>query len=64
VKIDKKVEATLYHWGKAVSDAKAFFESADFVEQGKKCQDAIRRIRASLNYTAIHIQLRRLAELP
>jgi HKD family nuclease len=49
-KIDKEIEAKLHYWEKAVSDAKAFFESAKFVEQWKQCQDAIRKIRASLNY--------------
>jgi HKD family nuclease len=48
-KINKEVEASLRHWDKAVADAKAFFASSQFGEEWEKCQDAARRIRASLN---------------
>lgn len=49
-KIDAEIEARLHYWGSAVSDAKAFFESAEFAEQQRVRQGAIRRIRSSLNY--------------
>jgi HKD family nuclease len=49
-KIDKEVEATLRDWKKAVLDAKAFFRGPKFMEQWKEHQDAILRIRASLDY--------------
>lgn len=49
-KIDSEIQAKLRHWTKAVADAKAFFKGAEFVEQWKECQSAIRRIRTSLNY--------------
>jgi HKD family nuclease len=48
--IDRAIEATLRRWDKAVSDARSFFKSDEFMSQRKKCHDAIGRIRASLNY--------------
>jgi HKD family nuclease len=48
--IDKEVEAKLGRRSKAVSDAKAFFQSSEFLEKWEEHRDAILRIQETLHY--------------